>query len=185
MAVNRTSLIQQIMRAHAQGRVAATQQVVVVAAVPLGAALSGWIAESIGLCATVAIAAFGTIAATAVLLRSALWTTAAAELIEPLAEYDSATSEPHLATVDEPPMRHSARLWRFSTTPSPPAPPTNSPPPRSHPICERPATGHEGDSHHAGPHRAYRRLLCPRLVRHGSERADPHSTSVLDSECAR
>jgi len=109
MAVNRRSLIQQIVPAQAQGRVAATQQVVTLVSVPFGAALGGWIADGIGLRATVALAACGTIAATAVLLRSALWTTAAVEPIEPLADRDGTTSEPHPSPPDEPPLRDPAR----------------------------------------------------------------------------
>jgi len=109
VVVNRTSLIQQIVPAQAQGRVAATQQVVTLAAVPFGAALGGWIAESVGLRATVALAACGTIAATAVLLRSALWTTAAADSLEPLADRGGTTSAPPLSPTDEPPRRDPAR----------------------------------------------------------------------------
>jgi MFS family permease len=109
MTVNRTTLIQQIVPAHAQGRVAATQQVVVLAAVPIGAALGGVLGDTLGLRGTVGLAAVGTILATVPMLRSRLWTidTAASAIV-----VDEAT-----ATTTEPPAGALARLWRFHTAP--------------------------------------------------------------------
>jgi predicted MFS family arabinose efflux permease len=49
LVVNRTTLIQQLVPAHALGRVAATQQVIGLAAVPIGAALGGVLGEVLGL----------------------------------------------------------------------------------------------------------------------------------------
>jgi len=98
MSINRTSLIQQLIPAHALGRVAATQQVVVLAAVPVGATLGGLIAEAIGLRATLAIAAVGTVVATVPLLRSALWTLDASAA-EAQVEHPAAPAE----RSDEPP----------------------------------------------------------------------------------
>jgi len=48
MAVNRTSMIQQIVPTHVLGRVATSQQVLVLAAVQIGAALGGFIADGLG-----------------------------------------------------------------------------------------------------------------------------------------
>jgi len=74
MVVNRTGLVQQLVPAYALGRVAASQQVIGLAAVPVGAAFGGLIGEGPGLRVAVAIGVLGTVAATASLLRSPLWT---------------------------------------------------------------------------------------------------------------
>jgi MFS family permease len=82
LSVNRTTLIQQLVPAHALGRVAATQQVIVLAAVPIGAALGGVLGDVLGLRATLGIAAVGTIAATVALVRSPVWTTSRVDELE-------------------------------------------------------------------------------------------------------
>jgi MFS family permease len=82
LVVNRTTLIQQLVPAHALGRVAATQQVIALAAVPIGAVLGGLMGEVLGLRITVGIAAVGTVAATVALVRSPLWTTSRVDALE-------------------------------------------------------------------------------------------------------
>jgi len=59
--VNSTSLTQQIVSPHALGRVAATQQTVVLATVPIGALIGGLLAEAAGPRLVVGLAAVGTI----------------------------------------------------------------------------------------------------------------------------
>ena len=54
-SVNKTSLIQRLVPAHTLGRVSATQQVAVLATVPLGAVLGGMLAEGVGLRLTVGL----------------------------------------------------------------------------------------------------------------------------------
>ena len=108
-AVNRTSMIQQIVPAHAQGRVSATQQVIVLALVPVGAALGGLMGEALGLRGTVAIAALGTIVATSALVRSPLWTTSSLTPMEEVAETPPRRGH-------EPPTRLPSTVWQLSTT---------------------------------------------------------------------
>jgi predicted MFS family arabinose efflux permease len=101
-------MIQQIVPAHVQGRVAVSQQVLILAAVPIGAALGGYIADGLGLRATVAIAALGTIAVTVAPIRSPLWTTSdVAEILE------VANSTAHHS--GEPPAGLRTRVWDFKT----------------------------------------------------------------------
>jgi MFS family permease len=104
LVVNRTTLIQQLVPAYAQGRVAATQQVIGLGAVPIGAALGGVLGEVLGLRATVGIAAIGTIGATLALLRSPLWTTLRVDELEE--RQQSGEDRP-----GEPPTGASATLW--------------------------------------------------------------------------
>ena len=106
-AVNRTSLVQQLVPAHVLGRVSASQQVIGLAAVPVGAAMGGLIGEGPGPRTALAIAALGTVGAAVALLRSPLWTAS------PLAEVPEAFG-PREAEPDEPPARPSAILWRFT-----------------------------------------------------------------------
>jgi len=108
-AVNRTSMIQQIVPAHAQGRVSATQQVIVLASVPIGAALGGVMGATLGLRGTVVIAALGSIVATGALVRSPLWTTSSVALMEEVAEVPSRPGR-------EPPTRLPSTVWQLSTT---------------------------------------------------------------------
>jgi MFS family permease len=112
--VNRTSLVQQLVPAHALGRVAASQQVIGLAAVPIGAALGGLIGEGPGPRASLAIAALGTIGATVTLLRSPLWTSSQ------LAEMPEA-DVPRESGPGEPPARSPAILWRFTRTEAAPS----------------------------------------------------------------
>ena len=127
MAVNRTTLIQRMIPAHAQGRVAATQQVVVLAAVPLGAALGGVIADAFGLRATTAVAAVGTIAATVPLLRSRLWSLELTEAVEDstLSTTPNGALQESSRMASPAPARWSSSIseyLRLSTTPwAPPA----------------------------------------------------------------
>jgi predicted MFS family arabinose efflux permease len=108
-AVNRTSLVQRLVPAHALGRVAASQQVIGLAAVPIGAALGGLIGEGPGPRASLAIAALGTIGASVTLLRSPLWTSSQpAEMAE--------VRLPREVDPGEPPARSPAILWRFTRT---------------------------------------------------------------------
>ena len=113
-AVNRTSLVQQLVPAHVLGRVAASQQVIGLAAVPIGAALGGLVGEGSGLRPTMAIAALGTIGAAVTLLRSPLWTTSdVAEMLE--------ADVPRESGPGEPPARSPAILWRFTHTEAAPS----------------------------------------------------------------
>jgi len=83
LQVNTATLLQQLVPAHALGRVSATQQVVGLALVPIGAALGGVLADSLGLRATVGLGAVGTTLAALTLLRSPVWSAAAPpELME-------------------------------------------------------------------------------------------------------
>ncbi len=106
LVVNRTTLIQQLVPAHALGRVAATQQVIGLAAVPIGAVLGGLMGEVLGLRATVGIAAVGTIAATVALVRSPLWTTS---------RVDAPEDQPRSGDdqMGEPPAGASATVRHF------------------------------------------------------------------------
>ena len=109
-AVNRTSLVQRLVPAHVLGRVAAGQQVIGLAAVPIGAALGGLIGEGPGPRTSLAIAALGTIGATATLLRSPLWTSSrVAEMPE--------VRLPGEVDPREPPARSPASVWRFTELP--------------------------------------------------------------------
>ncbi len=72
--VSQTSLIRQLVPAHALGRVSAAQQVVVMATVRFGAVVGGMLGESLGLRFTVGLGAVGTIIATLSLLLSPLMT---------------------------------------------------------------------------------------------------------------
>ena len=99
LSVNRTTLIQQLVPTHALGRVAATQQVIVLAAVPIGAALGGVLGEVLGLRSTLGIAALGTIAATVALVRSPVWATSRVGALEDRPQ----SGEPIWA--NHPPMR--------------------------------------------------------------------------------
>jgi MFS family permease len=111
MSVNRTTLIQQLVPAHAQGRVAATQNVIVLAAVPLGAVLGGLMGEPLGLRATLGIAAIGTLAAAVGLVRSPLWTTSLNMAEDQLGSSDERRREP--------PAASPAKAWHFrAETPS-------------------------------------------------------------------
>src|SRR5438132_1783181 len=103
LTVNQTTLIQQLVPAHALGRVSASQRVIVIAAAPIGAALGGVLGELFGLRATVGIAAVGSVAATAFLLRSPLWSTTQMDLPEEAPPGD----------VIEPPAATPTTLWRF------------------------------------------------------------------------
>jgi MFS family permease len=100
--VNRTSLVQQLVPAHALGRVAASQQVIGLAVVPIGAALGGLIGEGPGPRAALT------------LLRSPLWTAS------PLAEMP-AVGGPREVDPGEPPARSPASVWRFTRTEAVPA----------------------------------------------------------------
>jgi len=59
-AVNRQTVVQHLAPEHALGRVFASERFVIMAAVPLGSALAGFLGEWLGLRATLAIAAIGT-----------------------------------------------------------------------------------------------------------------------------
>jgi len=107
-SVNRASLIQQLVPAHAMGRVAATQQVVIIATVPIGAVVGGMLGEALGLRPTLGLAAAGTIVATLTLLLSPLSTAAAPPTIAPAEEHSD----------DHPPRVSGARLWRMHTLPA-------------------------------------------------------------------
>ena len=110
-AVNRTSLVQQLVPAHVLGRVAASQQVIGLAAVPIGAALGGLIGEGPGPRASLAIAALGTIGATVTLLRSPLWTSSQlAEMAEVRLPRGVDPGEPQGAEIP-PPGGSTKRLW--------------------------------------------------------------------------
>ncbi len=106
-SVNQTSLIQRLVPAHALGRVAATQQVLVTATVPLGAAAGGLLGEALGLRATVAIAAVGTIAAVLTLVASPLWTLSDET-------HEDGDDRGHDASSSQPPRPSAAAVWRMA-----------------------------------------------------------------------